>query len=172
MNEILLNKIIKKHTIKKVIDISWIDNTELFNKISNDVTSRYNKNKESFELLSIQDFLDNINNEHIKNKKDALKKFKDLKNNVKSEELKDIVNELERAIFGYDYENEELSGSGFKILTNKQMLNRLPILLAQTQAGNNSSKLKNEARKILYSLYRSKLLTKTVYNNLVKAIRA
>ena len=123
-------------------------------------------------MLSIQDFLDNINNEHIKNKKDALKKFKDLKNNVKSEELKDIVNELERAIFGYDYENEELSGSGFKILTNKQMLNRLPILLAQTQAGNNSSKLKNEARQILYSLYRSKLLTKTVYNNLVKAIRA
>ena len=76
VNEILLNKIIKKHTIKKVIDISWIDNTELFNKISNDVTSRYNKNKDSFELLSIQKFLDNINNEHIKNKKDAYKNFK------------------------------------------------------------------------------------------------
>ena len=51
------------------------------------------------------------------------------------------------------------------------MLNRLPILLAQIQAGNNSSKLKNEARQILYSLYRSKELTKTVYNNLIKAIR-
>ena len=50
------------------------------------------------------------------------------------------------------------------------MLNRLPILLAQIQAGNNSSKLKNEARQILYSLYRSKELTKTVYNNLIKAI--
>ena len=49
------------------------------------------------------------------------------------------------------------------------MLNRLPILLAQIQAGNNSNKLKNEARQILYSLYRSKLLTKTVYNNLIKA---
>ena len=58
-----------------------------------------------------------------------------------------------------------------KILTNKQMLNLLPILLAQIQAGNNSSKLKNEARQILYSLYRSKELTKTVYNNLIKAIR-
>ena len=62
-------------------------------------------------------------------------------------------------------------GAGLKILTNKQMLNRLPILLAQIQAGNNSNKLKNEARQILYSLYRSKLLTKTVYNNLIKSIR-
>ena len=52
------------------------------------------------------------------------------------------------------------------------MLNPLPILLAQIQAGNNSSKLKNGARQILYSLYSSKVLTKTVYNNLIKAIRA
>ena len=48
------------------------------------------------------------------------------------------------------------------------MLNRLPILLAQIQAGNNSIKLKNEKRQILYSLY---ILTKTVYNNLIKSIR-
>ena len=52
------------------------------------------------------------------------------------------------------------------------MLNRLPIFFAQMQAGNNSNKLKNEIRKILYSLYMSKVLTKTVYNNLVKSIRA
>ena len=62
-------------------------------------------------------------------------------------------------------------GAGLKILTDKQILNRLPILLAQIKAGNNSNKLKNEARQILYSLYRSKLLTKTVYNNLIKSIR-
>ena len=62
-------------------------------------------------------------------------------------------------------------GAGLKISNNKQMLNSLPILLAQIQAGNNSIKLKNEARQILYSLYRSKLLTKTVYNNLIKSIR-
>ena len=61
-------------------------------------------------------------------------------------------------------------GSGLIILTNKQMLNRLPIFLAQIQAGNNSNKLKNESRQILYSLYRSKVLTKTVYNNLIRAI--
>ena len=62
-------------------------------------------------------------------------------------------------------------GTGLKILTDKQMLNRFPILLAQMRAGNNSIKLKNEIRQILYSLYRSKVLTKTVYNNLIKSIR-
>ena len=56
---------------------------------------------------------------------------------------------------------------GLKILTNKQMLNRLPILLAQIVFGNNSKKLKNEMRQILYSLYRSKALTKTVHNKLI-----
>ena len=62
-------------------------------------------------------------------------------------------------------------GTGLKILTDKQMLNRLPILLAQIQVGNNSNKSKNEIRQILYSLYRSKVLIKTVYNNLIKSIR-
>ena len=52
------------------------------------------------------------------------------------------------------------------------MLNRLPMLLAQIQAGNNSIKLKNETRQILYLLYSSKALTKTVYNKLIKSIRA
>ena len=63
-------------------------------------------------------------------------------------------------------------GEGLKILTNKQMLNHLPILLTQIEAGNNLIKLKNEARQISYSLYRLKVLTKTVYNNLIKSIRA
>ena len=52
------------------------------------------------------------------------------------------------------------------------MLNCLPILLAQIQPGNNSIKLKNEIKQILYSLYRSKVLTTTVHNNLIKVIRA
>ena len=68
--------------------------------------------------------------------------------------------------------NMNKEGKGLKILTNKQMLNRLPIILARIQAGNNSKKFKNELRQILYSLYRSKALTKTVYNNLIKVIRA
>ena len=75
--------------------------------------------------------------------------------------------------FSDDYDSNGWSnGSGLKILTNKQMLNRLPILLAQIQAGNNSKSLNNEIRQTLYSLYRSKLLTKTAYNNLIKSICA
>ena len=75
--------------------------------------------------------------------------------------------------FSDDYDSNEWSSAyGLKILTNKQMLNRLPILLAQVQAGNNSKSLKNEVRQILYSLYMSKVLSKTVYNNLIKSIRA
>ena len=129
-----LAKMLKKFLDKrKIFDITWIDDPELFNQINNDVTNRYYKDKNSTELLSIQDFLDDINNEYIENNDDACEKFKNLKSDVKSDELKDVVKELERAIFG----NEELSGSGLKILINKQMLNRLPILLAQIQAGNN-----------------------------------
>ena len=45
-------------------------------------------------------------------------------------------------------------GNGSKILTPQQMLSRLPISLAQLKAGNNSQKLKNEIRHLLYSLYR------------------
>ena len=50
------------------------------------------------------------------------------------------------------------------------MLSRLPISLAQLEVGNNSNKLKNEIRQLLYSLYRSKNMTKQVYNNLIKHI--
>ena len=62
------------------------------------------------------------------------------------------------------------SGSGLKILEPQQMFARLPILLAQIQTGNNSQSLKNELRQLVYSLYRSKALNKTVYNNLIKFI--
>ena len=81
--------------------------------------------------------------------------------------------EKDRKKFSDEYDSNGWSSrSGLKILTNKQMLNGLPILLAQIQAGNNSKKIKNEIRQTLYSLYRSKLLNKTVYNNLIKSIRA
>ena len=61
-------------------------------------------------------------------------------------------------------------GEGLKILTPNQMLSRLPISLAQLKAGNNSEKLKNEIRQLLYLLYRSKKLSKTIYNNLINTI--
>ena len=62
------------------------------------------------------------------------------------------------------------SGSGLKILTSQQMFTRLPVLLAQVQAGNNSRELKNEIRQLLYSLYRSKKISKKVYKNLIATI--
>ena len=61
-------------------------------------------------------------------------------------------------------------GQGLKILTPNQMLIRLPIFLAQFKAGNNSEKLKNEIRQLLYSLYRSKKLTKQIYKSLIDII--
>ena len=66
--------------------------------------------------------------------------------------------------------NRQQQGQGLKILTPSQMLSRLPISLAQLKAGNNSQKLKNEIRQLLYSLYRSKKLTKNVYKSLVDII--
>ena len=64
----------------------------------------------------------------------------------------------------------ETKGKGLKILTPKQMLQRLPIALAQVKTGNNSQNLFNEIRKIIYSLYQSKEITKKVYNNLMKSL--
>ena len=61
------------------------------------------------------------------------------------------------------------SGKGLKILTSKQMLQRLPIALAQAKARNNSENLLNEIRKIVYSLYQSKEITKKVHNNIIKS---
>ena len=62
-------------------------------------------------------------------------------------------------------------GTGIKILSPKQMLQRLPIALAQIKAGNNSKSLLNEIRQIVYSLYQSKEITKKVYNNIIKSIK-
>ena len=65
---------------------------------------------------------------------------------------------------------QKQQGQGLKILTPQQMITRLPILLAQLQAKNNSQKLKNEIRPIVYSLYRPKILSKTIYNHLINSI--
>ena len=67
-------------------------------------------------------------------------------------------------------ERRKQKGQELKILTPNQMLSRLPISLAQSKAGNNSEKLKNEIRQLLYSLYRSKKLTKQLYKSLIDII--
>ena len=61
-------------------------------------------------------------------------------------------------------------GTGLKILSPKQMLQRLPIALGQVKARNNSESLLNEISQIVYSLYQSKQITKKVYDNIIKSI--
>ena len=85
----------------------------------------------------------------------------------KIEENEKIIDIVER-IFELNSKNQ--LGLGLNILTPNQMLSRLPISLAQLNAGNNFEKLKNEIRQLLYSLYRSKKLTKNVYKSLVDII--
>ena len=62
-------------------------------------------------------------------------------------------------------------GEGLKILTPKQMLQRLPIALAEVRAGNTSENLRNEIRQILYSLYQEKEVNKKVYSNTMNLIK-
>ena len=66
---------------------------------------------------------------------------------------------------------DETKRTGLKILTPKQMLQRLPIPAAQVKAGNNSESLLNEIRQIVCSLYQSKQITKKVYTNMIKSIQ-
>ena len=79
----------------------------------------------------------------------------------------EIVN-LAKMIIQFNNQNQE--GKGLKILTPDQMISKLPISLAQLEAGNNSEKLKNEVRQLLYYLYPSKKLTKTICNSLISTI--
>ena len=69
-----------------------------------------------------------------------------------------------------EFNEQNQSGKGLKILTPNQMLRRLPISLTQLKAGNNSEKLTNEIRQILYSLYRSIKLTEQLYKSLIDII--
>ena len=69
-----------------------------------------------------------------------------------------------------EFNKQNQSGQGLKMLTPNQMLSRLPISLAQLKVGNNSEKLKNDIRQVLYSLYRSKKLSKQLYKRLVDII--
>ena len=75
-----------------------------------------------------------------------------------------------KEILNFNKKIQEQRGLGLKILTPDQMLSRLPIALAQLNAGNNSENLKNEIRQLLYSLYRSRKLERNVYKSLVDII--
>ena len=84
-----------------------------------------------------------------------------------------VLKAFQSGIFQVSKESQEGEGTNkmLKILTPNQMLKRLPIALAQVKAGNNSESLLNEIRQIVYSLYRSKEITKKVYNNIINLIK-
>ena len=106
--------------------------------------------------------------EKIRNRWSNLKdKFKEIsKEEIKYEKPDDILG-IVNEITDFNKKIKKQRGSGLKILTPNQMLSRLPFSLAQLKAGNNSEKLKNEIRQLLYSLYRSKKLTKQFYKSLI-----
>ena len=90
--------------------------------------------------------------------KDLKKEIKEMSKEEKEIEDPELIVEIVEEILKFNKQKQE--GQGIKILTPNQMLSRLPITLAQLKAGNNSEKLKNEIRQLLYSLYRSKNMTK------------
>ena len=117
-------------------------------------------------------------------------KFKAL-SNVKKRKLGNKYDSINLFLKAYNYyvwfESEELSDTtetdekstdlppmpplkGLKILTPNKLVTRLPILLAQTKAGNNSYKLKNEIRQLLYLLCQHNKIIKKVYNNVTKSL--
>ena len=101
----------------------------------------------------------------LKDLKEEIKEMSQEREIKKSDKIVEIVEEI------FDFNNKQNQiGKALKSLTPSQMLSRLPISLAQLKAGNNSEKLKNEIRQILYSLYRSKKLTKEIYKSLIDII--
>ena len=85
----------------------------------------------------------------------------------KIEENEKIINIVEHILY---FNQLDQSGQELKILTPNQMLTRLPIFLAQLKAGNNSEKLENKVRQLLYSLFRSNKPTKQLYKSLIDII--
>ena len=100
--------------------------------------------------------------------KDLKKEIKEMSKEEREIETPDKIVEIVKEILNFNKQNQK--GYGLKILTPNQMLSILPISSAQLKAGNNSEKLKNEIRQLLYSLYRSKKLTKQIYKSLIGII--
>ena len=71
----------------------------------------------------------------------------------------------------YKSKQNKTDGTCLKTLTPIQMLQRLPIALAQVKERNNSESLSNEIRQVVYSLYQSKQITRKVYNNIIESIQ-
>ena len=130
------------------IDLSWVNDLQLYKKIASEVFYRYRGDKDSFELFILGTFIENINNECVKNKKDAREEFKTVKKNIKSEALKQTVKELEQAIFGYDddkykeeLEQEKELDKRFKNLISKKRRELLRERLKESEDANSQDRV-------------------------------
>ena len=132
----------------------------------------FNYSSPSNMLSRLSDARAKINEEQVYSINKTLTKLKIIVRNVpkdnplKTEENEKTIDIVERIL---ELNSENQLWSGLKILTPNQMLSRLSVFLARLKAGNNSEKL-NEIRQLLYSLYRSKKLTKQLYKSLVDII--
>ena len=107
----------------------------------------WQKNYETKDAKKNIELVEEIMNRWSNLKDESQEMSKEEIKNEKPNEILEIVNEI------IDFNKEIQTGKGVKILTPDQMLSRLPITLAQLNAGNNSENLKNEIRPLLYSLY-------------------
>ena len=80
-----------------------------------------------------------------------------------------LFNDYSSIIFKAKYKSKY--GEDLKILTPKQMLQRLTITLAQVITSNTFENLLNEIRQIIYSLNQAKEVTKKVCNNTMNSIK-
>ena len=109
--------------------------------------------------------------EEIKNRWSNLKdEVEKMSEDEKEIQKPDKILKIVKEILDFNKEIQKQRGLGLKILTPYEMLSRLPIFLAQLNAENNSEKLKNEIRQLLYSLHRSKKLTKNIYKSLFEIV--
>ena len=144
-----------------------MDSKELFNAVKND--------RVGFDYV-------------LKIQKELLNKISDVKIGKKTPEQRKVIGNLNKVYLSreevinffrdyskmvldakYKAKQNKRTGTRLKILTPKQMFQRLPIALAPVKAGNNSESLLNEIKQIVYSLYQSKQITKKVYN-IIKSI--
>ena len=138
------------------------------NEIRNNVIDMNKANEEQSELLEYISRFKRGTRPNNPGSKKLKKYFLDsAKALLEGREM--VFKAFESGIFQTSEESQK--GEGLKILTPNQMLKRLPIALAQVKADNNSESLLNEIRQIVYSLYRSKEITKKVYNNIINSIK-
>ena len=144
----------------------------LFQKIENGDIPLKKADKEQDLLISDLGTISSGNSKYKeKYQLDVIKNVRNLHNSRQKIINLLIDNAKIRSEAIYKAKQNKKTGTGLKILTPKQMLQRLPIALAQVKAGNNSESLLNEIRQIVYSLYQSKEITKKVYNNVIKSIQ-